>query len=122
MEPPFCALGYHAEGLRQAVACGLPPSADFGVSDRGERGRAAVVKIVALKAHVRARRKGMALFLSFPPRRFLSEHSSGNVCCIVKFDFGKKKLDLVYRIARFEERNRTFEENTLNMGIFVRGV
>lgn len=54
MEPPFCALGYHAGGLRQAVACGLPPNADFGVSDRGERGRAAVVKNCYVKTYVRA--------------------------------------------------------------------
>ena len=37
MEPPFCALGYHAGGLRQAVACGLPPSAaEYRTGESGE--------------------------------------------------------------------------------------
>lgn len=61
-----------------------------GLSDRGEWGRAAVVKIVALKAHVRARRKGMALFFGSPAAAFktyadMGKKINGKGFCELKY-------------------------------------
>ena len=68
MEPPFCALGYHAGGLRQAVACGLRQARrSIG---QGRVGKGGSCKNCCVKSACARKAKGNGLVFEFPAAAF----------------------------------------------------